>query len=60
MTVGELAHEWLAWLRDVKQIKPSTCRKMLGHAKLSPTDRYGAAKYRPEEFARLDAAFARP
>jgi hypothetical protein len=27
--------------------------------KLSTTDRYVAAKYRPEEFARLDAAFAR-
>jgi integrase len=38
---------------------PVFVRDMLGHAKLSTTDRYVTAKYRPEEFARLDAAFAR-
>ena len=32
-------------------------RDMLGHAKLTTTDRYLAAKFRPEEYARLDAAF---
>lgn len=30
----------------------------LGHAKLSTTDRYVSAKLRPEEFRRLDDAFA--
>lgn len=34
-------------------------RDFLGHAKLSTTDRYVSAKYRPEEFERLDRAFAR-
>ena len=29
---------------------------MLGHAKLTTTDRYVTAKFRPEEYARLDAA----
>ena len=33
-------------------------RDFLGHAKLSTTDRYVSAKLRPEELARLDAAFA--
>jgi integrase len=33
-------------------------RDFLGHAKLSTTDRYVSAKLRPEEFERLDAAFA--
>ncbi len=36
---------------------PVFVRDMLGHAKLTTTDRYVAAKYRPEEYARLDAAF---
>ncbi|MFP5365121.1 MAG: tyrosine-type recombinase/integrase [Thermoleophilia bacterium] len=39
---------------------PVFVRDMLGHAKLTTTDRYLAAKFRPEEYARLDAAFARP
>ena len=34
-------------------------RDFLGHAKLSTTDRYVSAKYRPDEFARLDRAFAK-
>jgi integrase len=37
---------------------PAFVRDMLGHAKLTTTDRYVAAKFRPEEYARLDAAFA--
>jgi integrase len=37
---------------------PVFVRDMLGHAKLTTTDRYVTAKLRPEEFARLDAAFA--
>ncbi len=37
---------------------PVFVRDMLGHAKLTTTDRYVSAKYRPEEYARLDAAFA--
>jgi integrase len=36
---------------------PVFVRDMLGHAKLTTTDRYVTAKLRPEEFARLDAAF---
>ena len=36
---------------------PVFVRDMLGHAKLTTTDRYVAAKFRPEEYARLDAAF---
>ncbi len=36
---------------------PVFVRDMLGHARLTTTDRYVGAKYRPEEFARLDAAF---
>jgi integrase len=39
---------------------PVFVRDMLGHAKLTTTDRYVTAKLRPEEFARLDAAFAGP
>jgi integrase len=39
---------------------PVFVRDMLGHAKLTTTDRYLAAKFRPEEYARLDAAFADP
>jgi integrase len=38
---------------------PVFVRDMLGHAKLTTTDRYVSAKFRPEEYARLDAAFAR-
>lgn len=34
-------------------------RDFLGHAKLATTDRYLSAKLRPEEFERLDQAFAR-
>jgi integrase len=37
---------------------PVFVRDMLGHAKLTTTDRYLGAKLRPEELARLDAAFA--
>jgi integrase len=37
---------------------PVFVRDMLGDAKLTTTDRYVAAKFRPEEYARLDAAFA--
>lgn len=37
---------------------PVFVRDMLGHAKLTTTDRYVSAKFRPEEYARLDAAFA--
>jgi integrase len=37
---------------------PVFVRDFLGHAKLTTTDRYVAAKFRPEEYARLDAAFA--
>ncbi len=33
-------------------------RDFLGHSKLSTTDRYVSAKLRPEEFQRLDDAFA--
>lgn len=33
-------------------------RDFLGHAKLATTDRYLSAKLRPEEFERLDRAFA--
>lgn len=33
-------------------------RDFLGHAKLATTDRYLSAKLRPEEFKRLDDAFA--
>ena len=36
---------------------PVFVRDMLGHAKLTTTDRYVSAKLRPEEYARLDAAF---
>lgn len=36
---------------------PVFVRDMLGHAKLTTTDRYVTAKFRPEEYARLDAAF---
>jgi integrase len=36
---------------------PVFVRDMLGHARLTTTDRYVAAKFRPEEYARLDAAF---
>jgi integrase len=36
---------------------PVFVRDMLGHAKLTTTDRYVSAKFRPEEYARLDAAF---
>jgi integrase len=36
---------------------PVFVRDMLGHAKLTTTDRYMAAKFRPEEYARLDVAF---
>ena len=39
---------------------PVFVRDFLGHAKLTTTDRYVAAKFRPEEYARLDAAFAPP
>lgn len=39
---------------------PVFVRDMLGNAKVTTTDRYLAAKFRPEEYARLDAAFARP
>ena len=39
---------------------PVFVRDMLGHAKLTTTDRYLGAKLRPEELARLDAAFERP
>jgi integrase len=35
-------------------------RDFLGHSKLSTTDRYVAAKARPEELERLDRAFAIP
>jgi integrase len=38
---------------------PVFVRDMLGHAKLTTTDRYLGAKLRPEELARLDAAFGR-
>jgi integrase len=34
-------------------------RDYLGHTKLSTTDRYVSAKFRPEDFERLDRAFAR-
>lgn len=37
---------------------PVFVRDFLGHAKLATTDRYLSAKLRPEEFERLDAAFA--
>jgi integrase len=37
---------------------PVFVRDFLGHAKLTTTDRYVSAKFRPEEYARLDAAFA--
>ena len=37
---------------------PVFVRDFLGHAKLSTTDRYVSAKLRPEEFKRLDDAFA--
>jgi integrase len=37
---------------------PVFVRDMLGHAKLTTTDRYLGAKLRPEELAKLDAAFA--
>ena len=37
---------------------PVFVRDFLGHAKLATTDRYVSAKLRPEEFERLDAAFA--
>jgi integrase len=36
---------------------PVFVRDMLGHAKLTTTDRYVTAKLHPEEFARLEAAF---
>jgi len=38
---------------------PVFVRDMLGHAKLTTTDRYLGAKLRPEELARLDSAFIR-
>lgn len=37
---------------------PVFVRDFLGHSKLSTTDRYVSAKLRPEEFERLDRAFA--
>jgi integrase len=37
---------------------PVFVRDFLGHAKLTTTDRYLSAKLRPEEFKRLDDAFA--
>jgi integrase len=37
---------------------PVFVRDFLGHSKLSTTDRYVSAKLRPEEFKRLDDAFA--
>jgi integrase len=40
-----------------RRADPVFVRDMLGHAKLTTTDRYVAAKFRPEEYARLDAAF---
>lgn len=33
-------------------------RDYLGHSKLSTTDRYVSAKHRPEDFERLNRAFA--
>lgn len=33
-------------------------RDYLGHSKLSTTDRYVGAKHRPEDFDRLNKAFA--
>jgi integrase len=36
---------------------PVFVRDMLGHAKLTTTDRYVSAKFRPEEYARLNLAF---
>jgi integrase len=38
---------------------PVFVRDMLGRARLTTTDRYVAAKFRPEEYARLDAVFRR-
>lgn len=39
---------------------PVFVRDYLGHAKLSTTDRYVSAKYRPEDLERLNRAFALP
>jgi hypothetical protein len=33
-------------------------RDYLGHSKLSTTDRYVSAKHRPQDFERLNQAFA--
>jgi integrase len=38
---------------------PVFVRDFLGHSKLTTTDRYLSSKLRPEEFERLDLAFAR-
>ena len=37
---------------------PIFVRDYLGHSKLSTTDRYVTAKHRPEDFERLNRAFA--
>ena len=37
---------------------PVFVRDYLGHSKLSTTDRYVSAKHRPEDFDRLNRAFA--
>lgn len=37
---------------------PVFVRDYLGHSKLSTTDRYVSAKHRPEDFERLNRAFA--
>jgi hypothetical protein len=37
---------------------PVFVRDYLGHSKLSTTDRYVSAKHQPEDFERLNRAFA--
>lgn len=62
---AELRHVTLHGLRHAagsivaRTTDPVFVRDMLGHAKLTTTDRYLGAKLRPEELARLDSAFIR-
>jgi len=62
---ADLRHVTLHGLRHAagsivaRTTDPVFVRDMLGHAKLTTTDRYLGAKLRPEELARLDSAFLR-
>src|SRR3954462_11491244 len=44
--------------RDVREVGAATLKAWMGHAKLTPTERYLHAKPRHADVARLDRAFA--